>query len=207
MDWHGSTDSCSLDPNQTFDHNEPSGGAPRIRECMAGESGRSQEDGGPQPGRWQAWYDLFLEAVRDTGIVRRGMEAARKSRSTVYRHREAVPAFRIAWDDSIQDACDDLEQEAWRRARKGVPELILHQGQIVRDEDGNPLVRWRYSDSLMMFVLKRHRPEFRDNYEVPREESEEQKTARRIRDFLLESDATVPSKPPAEGGTEESRED
>ena len=57
-------------------------------------------------------------------------------------------------------ATDTLEMEARRRASLGVEEPVYYQGQVVG------YVR-KYSDVLLMFLLKAQRPEkFRDNHKI-----------------------------------------
>ncbi len=78
---------------------------------------------------------LFIECLRDKGNVRSSCEAAGLPRSTAYYWRERFATFRNEWNDAMEDACDILEGEAWRR---GI------------EED---------SDRLLMFLLKAHRRE------------------------------------------------
>jgi hypothetical protein len=54
-------------------------------------------------------------------------------RSTAYRHRETDRGFRSAWVGALEDAWDELEVEARRRAKAG-------------------------SDGLLQFLLRAHRP-------------------------------------------------
>jgi hypothetical protein len=80
------------------------------------------------------WRPPFLAALRNSGNVRAACKAAGISRQAAYKHRESSQEFRAAWDDAIEDACDILEAEAWQRGRKS-------------------------SDTLLIFLLKAHRPE------------------------------------------------
>jgi hypothetical protein len=83
-----------------------------------------------------------LAALRETGAVRYACQAAAVGRSTAYRHRQADEGFALAWADALEDACDELEAEARRRAKEG-------------------------SDQLLMFLLKAHRPAvYRDSHRV-----------------------------------------
>ena len=79
----------------------------------------------------------FLNRLRNTGNVRLSCTSADVPRSTVYRWRDRFKTFADEWDEALEDACDLLEAEAWKRAI----------------EDG--------SDRLLMFLLKAHR---RDMY-------------------------------------------
>lgn len=79
------------------------------------------------------WCDAFIETLRITGNVRRSCEAAGVSRKVAYQRRNESPAFAKRWDDALEDACDELEEVARSRAKES-------------------------SDTLLMFLLKAHRP-------------------------------------------------
>ena len=87
--------------------------------------------------------DRFLNRLRNTGNVRLSCETAGVPRSTVYRWRDKWSTFADEWDEALDDACDMLEAEAWRRAIE------------------------ENSDRLLMFLLKAHRRDkFGDKQEI-----------------------------------------
>ena len=90
----------------------------------------------PKKARKQAseWRPAFIAALRNSGNVRASCHAADVSRETVYNHREASAEFRAAWDSALEDAIDVLEATARQRAQAS-------------------------SDTLLIFLLKAHRPE------------------------------------------------
>ena len=96
----------------------------------------------------------FLELLRETLNVTTSAKGAGYSRWTAYRERERDPAFAEAWDNAAEEAYDQLEQEARRRAFMGVDEPVFHRGEIV----GHKRV---YSDSLVMPLLGTYRRQFR----------------------------------------------
>jgi hypothetical protein len=100
-----------------------------------------------------------LESLIATCNVSEAASAAKTGRTTVYEWRETDPVFAAAWDAALEEAVDALEAEVRRRAVEGVEEPIYYQGQRVG------MVR-RYSDILLMFYLKRYRPQFRDQFKV-----------------------------------------
>lgn len=103
------------------------------------------------------WKARFIEWLCRSGNVLDASRKAKIARSEVYAEREADPAFAAAWDEALVIATEALELEARRRAEKGVLEPIFYQGVKVGT------VR-RYSDSLLMFLLKAHRPAvYREN--------------------------------------------
>lgn len=86
--------------------------------------------------------EKFLAKLRNSGNVRLSCHAADVPRSTVYYWRNKFKTFKDAWNEAMEDACDILEAEAWKRAVDG------------------------QSDRLLMFLLKAHRPDkFKDRSE------------------------------------------
>jgi hypothetical protein len=105
----------------------------------------------------------FLKGLADTGTVSAAVEMAGTGRTRVYELRKRNPAFAAGWEEAEERAADSLEAEAWRRAVAGVPELLVSGGKVVRDNDGQPIAIRRYSDALMIALLKARRPErFKD---------------------------------------------
>jgi hypothetical protein len=80
------------------------------------------------------WSGPFLAYLRDTANVRGSAKAAGVTRQTAYARREKDPEFAAGWADAIEDAIEDLERVAQERARS-------------------------VSDTLLIFLLKAHRPE------------------------------------------------
>jgi hypothetical protein len=110
----------------------------------------------------QARQERFLEALSDTGSVTTAVAVAGTSRTRVYELRKADPAFADAWDDAEEVAVDRLQDEARRRAVEGVAEPLVSAGRLVRDDDGQPITVRRYSDNLLLALLKAHRPPRRE---------------------------------------------
>ena len=81
-----------------------------------------------------AWVAPFLAALRDSGNVRASCEAAKISYQTVYKHKAASADFRERWDVAMDEAIDVLEFVARKR---GIA----------------------ISDTLLIFLLKAHRPQ------------------------------------------------
>ncbi len=85
------------------------------------------------------WPDIFLAHLEQTANVSAAARAALVNRDTPYERRKTHPEFASAWDRAMEAAVDTLEAEARRRAMD-------------------------YSDHLMMFLLKAHRPlKYREN--------------------------------------------
>ena len=113
------------------------------------------------------WKPAFIAALRETGNVRRAAEAAGIAWKTAYREREKAKRFREEWDDALGEATDLLEEEARRRAVEGLVRYKFHQGApVLHPETHEPYYELEYSDTLLIFLLKAHRPEmFRERYE------------------------------------------
>src|SRR5262249_42589556 len=110
----------------------------------------------------QACKNRFLEALSDTGSVTIAVAVAGTSRTRVYELRKLDPAFASAWQDAEEIAADRLEEEARRRAVEGVAEPLVSSGKLVRDDSGQPIMVRRYSDHLLLALLKAHRPRRRE---------------------------------------------
>jgi hypothetical protein len=101
----------------------------------------------------------FIEALCLSANVSASAQAAGVRRRSAYRWREEDPEFAEAWTEAIETATDALELEVRRRAVEGVQEYVIGRDGPVKDEHGQPLMQRRYSDGLLMFFLKAHRPE------------------------------------------------
>lgn len=110
--------------------------------------------------RPEVWKSAFLIALSTNGNVTGACYAAKIDRSAAYRAKDDDPEFAARWDEALQIAVDRLEAEAWRRAVDGVDEPVFQKGQQVG------AIR-RYSDQLMLTLLKAHNPDkFRDKVEL-----------------------------------------
>lgn len=104
---------------------------------------------------------MFLEKLTQTANVTASAQASGFDRRTAYDMRSVDPDFAAAWDDALEQSIDTLEAEARRRAMDGVQEPVVSMGRIVEviDDAGNkaPLYVRKYSDTLMITLLKAHR--------------------------------------------------
>ena len=108
----------------------------------------------------RSWKPLFLDTLRGTGNVRLSARNANVTRQVVYRARDRSAKFRADWDEALEEARELLEAEARRRAAIGVDEPVFYKGEGVGH------IR-KYSDTLLMFLLKAHWPEkFRENVSI-----------------------------------------
>lgn len=137
----------------------------------------------------------FIEALAKCGNVREACIVSGVPRQTVYGWQKSDAEFAQAWADALDEAADRMEREAFRRAVEGLNEPLTHNGQFtyvytekldengevmcnqngtpimvpVRDEQGNKKIATvkKYSDTLLIFLLKAARPEkYRDRSET-----------------------------------------
>ena len=76
-------------------------------------------------------------------------------RTHMYRLKAKSKPFSDAWDEAVQLGTKALEDEATRRAKDGWDEPVFYQG----DQCG--VVR-KFSDTLLIFLLKARDPKFRE---------------------------------------------
>ncbi|TKD53134.1 hypothetical protein [Sphingomonas baiyangensis] len=97
----------------------------------------------------------FIGYLADTGSVRTAAETAGNSPSAFYRLRRSPDgaAFAAAWDAAIQQAAHALVDAAFERAIHGSEEPVWdREGRVIGR-------RFRQSDAMMMFLLRKHFPD------------------------------------------------
>jgi hypothetical protein len=106
---------------------------------------------------WVSLAPAFIAALTKTGNISAACNRVGIGRQSAYDHRRNDAVFAALWEEALETATDYLELEARRRALKGCVRPVFYKG----DECGQ--IR-EYSDTLMVFLLKAHRPsKFRDN--------------------------------------------
>lgn len=102
----------------------------------------------------------LLEYLEQTGRVDLACKLAKVPRRTAYAWRMDDSEFSKDWEIAIDRAVGLLEDEAHRRAHEGTDEPQFYQGVVCGH------VR-KYSDTLLIFLLKAHRPErYRDRASI-----------------------------------------
>ena len=101
---------------------------------------------------WPVWAKAFLSVLSRLGVVGYAARKAGIERQSAYHLRDRDDAFREAWRVALEEAMDRAEQEAWRRGIKGVKRPVYQGGEHVGDIQD-------YSDTLLIFMMKAHRPE------------------------------------------------
>ena len=123
-------------------------------------------------------HKAFLAAFRKCASITAAAKAAKVERSQHYIWLRERPGYREAFVEACEEAAQVLEDEAVRRAYKGVFEPNVFQGEFVyprtrrrNKETGKwetvtsrkPLGVLKYSDSLLMFLMRGLMPQkYRD---------------------------------------------
>lgn len=109
------------------------------------------------------WGPTFLAALAESGNISGSAKVAGVAKVTIYQRRDREPEFHAAMVEAIDVSIDTLEGEARRRAFAGVEETVFGSGGPGVGTVPVGIHR-KYSDVLLMFLLKAHRPgKFRDN--------------------------------------------
>lgn len=102
---------------------------------------------------------FLLQLVETGGNVTTACEMVCLARKTMYEHRAKNKKFAEDWDKAVDKGIDRLEDEAKRRACSGILEPVFYKGVCV------DFVR-KYSDTLLIFLLKGHRDKYKERHEV-----------------------------------------
>lgn len=86
---------------------------------------------------------VFLARLENGDSVYKAAQAAGRNRRTFYDWRDQDPEFRLAWEDAIKRSVEVLEDEVRARALDKTD---------------------KSSHLLLMFLLKKHDPSYRENY-------------------------------------------
>lgn len=132
---------------------------------------------------------LFLEELARSGNVSAAANFAGLARNDFYDVRKEDPEFAAAWETAIEQAADALELEAHRRGHDGVDEPVF--GRVEKDRDGEIGTIRKYSDTLLIFLLKGVKP---DKYRERRDVTANVKVAS-IADLVAEAAKEGDGKP------------
>lgn len=96
--------------------------------------------------------DKVLAAYAQTGNVSAAAKLAEVSRRSHYEWLARDKRYAAAFEEAVDEAADRLETEARRRAVSGVADPVFYKGEKVGSIQ-------KYSDTLLIFLLKGARPE------------------------------------------------
>ena len=101
----------------------------------------------------------LIKAVASMGNITAATRELKISRSAHYKWAREDPDYKQAIDDAYEEWVDSLESEAVRRGRDGWDEPVFVNGDLKN-------VKRRYSDQLLLALLKAHRSKlYRDRVE------------------------------------------
>jgi hypothetical protein len=105
----------------------------------------------------------FIKHLTKSANVSQSARLAGFNPRTAYDMRDAMPDFAQEWADALLEATDSLKGEARRRAMDGVPEPVTCGKGLVMDpaDSTQPLLVRRYSDTIMLAMLRAHCAEYR----------------------------------------------
>ena len=103
--------------------------------------------------------DQFLKAFKRCGNVLKAATQVDMARDTHNHWLESDPAYEERFNKAKQFAAHVLEEELFRRAHDGVPEPVYQGGVQVG-------IVQKFSDTLLMFQIKRWKPESRDTFKL-----------------------------------------
>jgi len=134
--------------------------APTAAPTVASPAGNRHSRADRRAGTTDRARERFLKSYALCGNVTTAAKAAGVGRATVYVWQEHEPEFALAMRQADLQATEVLEREAWRRAEQGVAEPVYQHGKQVGTIQ-------RYSDQLLMFLLRARAPErYRDRVDV-----------------------------------------
>ena len=103
----------------------------------------------------------FLAAYARCARINQAAKTAKVAKQSHYNWLEESEAYRRTFARTQAMIGDLAEDACVERAIFGVAKPVLHQGQEVR-LNGKPLYETEYSDSLLLALLRRFKPEFRE---------------------------------------------
>lgn len=102
---------------------------------------------------------LYINELRKHGNAAKALSIAKAARHWVWEWRQKSPEFAVAHEEAVKCGIQCLADEAWRRAYEGVKRPVYQGGVRVGYVQ-------EFSDSLLMFLMKKHDPSYRETYDV-----------------------------------------
>lgn len=108
---------------------------------------------------WQKSAALirFIAELGRHGNVVHALKAAKLSRAWIYEKRQIDLEFASAFEEARRCGLEVLKDEAHRRAFEGIKEPVFYMGKRVAHVQ-------KYSDTLLMFLVKQADPTYREHY-------------------------------------------
>jgi hypothetical protein len=103
----------------------------------------------------------FLAALLETGAVTKAARASGIGRSSWYDLKERDPEFAALWDDADAEFMDDVEAEAFKRAREGETKSLPYVEVNGDDRETKFYKINTKSDRLLELCLKSRHPAYK----------------------------------------------
>jgi hypothetical protein len=117
-------------------------------------AGRRSRGEAPRIGRDR--LQRFFDGVEQTGNCAKAANAAGIDENVLKELREGDVEF----DHRVKTALrQSLEQKSTLLAIEGLFEPVITDGKVARDDDGNPIAVRRYSDTLLLALLRAEIPD------------------------------------------------
>jgi hypothetical protein len=162
----------------------------------------------PTVAQLRCWrnQERFLEEFAKCGIISHAAKAAGVTVATVeswdFKDMHGFKR-RKAW--AAQVALGHAEREVYRRAIEGIDHPVIYKGEITGSYK-------QYSDNLLMFLVKKLDPSYRDNHQVNVDNSQHiaiTQTVYEVRDYRRNQGAVIEGQSreiPAEGPSQQAGE-
>lgn len=127
-----------------------------------GPEARFSEREWPRP-----WMGVFLDAIALMPVVTAAARTAGIARSYAYQAAKEWPVFAEGWREAYEQGVEILEQHAHRWGTVGIQ---VRETRTTTDAEGKVTTvvveQTSVSPTMTMFLLKRHRPEYRERTAV-----------------------------------------
>jgi hypothetical protein len=99
----------------------------------------------------------FLAALKKTGSVDIAAASAHLNLFDLEKARRSDQNFGLEWELAERASILTLKEEAWRRAIHGDAIPLVSEGKVVHDDNGLVVTVQRYSDALLVEILRMNR--------------------------------------------------
>jgi hypothetical protein len=121
----------------------------------------------------------FLAAYGRTGRIGQAAEAAKVNRGTHHTWLRDSAAYRLAFEQTAELIGSMAEDAAVERAIHGIKKLVTYRGRAIK-VNGQPLYETEYSDQLLLAILKKVIPAYRERTAMEHSGSFEVDLAQRL---------------------------
>lgn len=111
-------------------------------------------------------WNQFLSDLRAYGNASGAARRAGFDPKSARRRRKADPDFDEEWEDAVEEWRGSLMEAATIRARDGYAELVTCKDGLIY-KDGEPVTQQRYSDNIMIAMLRGEIQRYKPQPPVP----------------------------------------